>query len=518
MALFELVIALLLAGALLAILARRIGVPYPALLALAGAIAAIVPGTPVVMLDPELALALFVAPTLLDAAFDASPRDMRDNWLPIGALAIIVVGITVAAVAMVAHAIVPAMSWPACIALGAIVAPPDASAAIAVLRQLNPPHRVLVILEGESLFNDATALLIYRLAVAAAAGGSVGGWELIPVLALTVGGAVVLGWLAARLWLRLPLDQGDIPVFVLIQFLGTFAIWILAQRLGVSAIITVVVYAITLARWAPKRSHARARIASYAVWEVVVFVLNVLAFVLIGLQLKAIFGRLDGGWAVYVGTAAAICLVVILVRIAWVMPYNVALRWKLGRFGDGGGRRLARPTFGSGVVISWCGMRGIVTLATALALPADFGHRDLIVFCAFWVVLGTLALQGLTLRPLMQRLLLPVDNSVAEEIRLARSTTARAAIDALQERGDTNSVALLRREYAARVSGGAELPSDAERLPGLQRHLVSIQRRVLFRLRRDGTIGDDAFHAIEEELDILDLAADPRIRTLDGPD
>jgi monovalent cation/hydrogen antiporter len=218
MVLFELVIALLLAGALLAAWSRYIGVPYPALLALAGAAAAFLPGTPEVTLEPDLALALFVAPVLLDAAFDASPRDIRNNWLPIGALAVVVVGLTVAVVAVVARALVPGMPWAAAVALGAIVAPPDASAATAVLRQLRPPHRLLVILEGESLLNDATALLIYRVAVGAAAGSAALSWHVLPVALLTAGGGAALGWGLARLWTLMPAHRADIPVDVLVQF------------------------------------------------------------------------------------------------------------------------------------------------------------------------------------------------------------------------------------------------------------------------------------------------------------
>lgn len=512
MVLFELVIALLLAGALLTAWSRRLGIPYPALLALAGAAVAILPGMPEVALEPGLALALFVAPVLLDAAFDASPRDLRDNWVPIGALAVVVVGLTVAAVALVARALVPEMPWAAAVALGAIVAPPDASAATAVLRQLRPPHRMLVILEGESLLNDATALLIYRTAVAAAAGGATFGWHILPELLLTAGGGAALGFVLARLWRFLPAHRAELPIDVLVQFLGTFAVWILADRLGVSAIITVVAYAMTLARQT-SRMGARRRIASYAVWDVAVFVLNVLAFVLIGLQLKAILGRLDGGWNLYLGVAASVCATVILVRIVWVMAHNAATRWKIRQFGEGAGRKLMPPTIGSGVVISWCGMRGIVTLATALALPEGFAQRDLIVFCAFCVVLGTLTLQGLTLRPLMQRLDLPEDNSVEEEIRLARQATSRAAMQALRagDRSGTGSQAeLLYREYAARAAGGAEAPARAG-------SLAELQGPALLALRRDGTIGDDAFHAIEEELDIIELTADQRVRTLDAP-
>src|SRR4051794_11859222 len=191
MATFDLVIGMLFVGALLSLWANRIGVPYPALLALGGAVLAIVPGTPDVALDPQLALALFVAPVLLDAAYDASPRDLRANLRPLISLALVMVALTIVAVAIVARKLVPGMSWPVAITLGAIVAPPDASAATAVLRRLRPPHRLLVILEGESLFNDASALLVYRLAVGAAMTGAASGWKILPLLLLTCGGGVI---------------------------------------------------------------------------------------------------------------------------------------------------------------------------------------------------------------------------------------------------------------------------------------------------------------------------------------
>src|SRR6476469_8027136 len=188
MALFELVIALLLAGAVLAAVARRLNAPYPALLALAGAALALLPNAPNVTLDPELALTLLVAPVLLDAAFDSSPRDLKQNWRAVTSLALIAVGLTVVGVAVVARWIIPELPWAAAVALGAIVAPPDAAAATAVLRQLRPPHRVLVVLEGESLLNDASALLVYRVAVGAAMGAAFDGWGILPLLLLTCGG------------------------------------------------------------------------------------------------------------------------------------------------------------------------------------------------------------------------------------------------------------------------------------------------------------------------------------------
>ena len=233
MAVFELTIALLLVGAMLALWADRIGVPYPALLALAGAVLALIPGTPQVTLDPELALALFVAPVLVDAAYDASPAGSagqphsRHRARAGGG------GLTIAAVALVARYVVPEMPWAAAIALGAIVAPPDASAATAVLRKLRPPHRLMVILEGESLFNDASALLAYRIAVGAAITGTFSGWSLLPMLLLTCGGGVIFGIVLARAYLWVSSGAStNLQVSIVLQFIGTFAVWILAERIG----------------------------------------------------------------------------------------------------------------------------------------------------------------------------------------------------------------------------------------------------------------------------------------------
>ncbi|NPD70165.1 hypothetical protein HN018_03780 [Lichenicola cladoniae] len=517
MALFELVIALLLIGALLAAWSSRVGLPYPALLALAGSAAAFIPGIPIMALDPRLALVLFVAPTLLDSAYDASPRDIRANWLPISALAVIVVLLTVIAVAWVGHAMVPGMPWAAAVALGAIVAPSDASAATAILRYLRPPHRLLVIIQGESLLNDAVSLIIYRIAVTAAVTGGSVGWTVMPQFLFTVGGGGLLGWTLARLLLMTPTHRLEIPIAVLVQFLSTFAVWLLADRLGVSAIITVVVYAVVIARHVPLRDGARRRIASYAVWDVAVFVLNVLAFLLIGLQLRAIVSRMSGQIALYVEVAGVVLLVVILVRLVWVMGYNAILRWALHRLGPRSGRQPARPTAGGGLIIAWCGMRGIVTLATALALPDTFIDRDIIIFCALSVVLGTLMLQGMTLRPLMQRLRLPEDNLVQEETVLARRETAQAAVAFLRNVTVSDNAALLLDEYATRAEGVAQLDGREDTLAGLQGKAVVVQRQRLAVLRRDGVIGDDAFHAIEEELDIIELTADPRIRATAAP-
>ena len=511
-------IALLLVGAVLSLWSARLGVPYPALLALTGAALALMPGVPELTLDPELALALFVAPALLDAAYDASPRDLRDNLTPVISLAIGAVGVTIVAVAMTAHLFVPEMSWAAAITLGAIVAPPDASAAAAVLRRLKLPHRILVVLEGESLFNDASALLVYRIAAAAAVTGSFSGWHVLPMLVLTCGGGVALGMLLARLFLKMSSMVKDIPISILMQFVSTFAVWMIADRIGVSAIIVVVCYAMTLARRVPADRDARHRIASFAVWEVSVFVLNVLAFVLIGLQLRAIVNRVDSSeWATYAYCALAVCAAVIVTRIVWWMSHNAIARWKIRLYGANLPRPMMLPTVGSGLIISWSGMRGIVTLAAALALPGNFPYRDLVVFCAFAVVLATLVLQGATLRWLIGRVGIPPDDVVDREIGIARAETARAALRTLQADSSPTSLAL-RREYESRLESGGQQsngsPAADTSSADLQRRVVREQRQALRDLRAKDVIGEAAFQVVEGELDILELTADPRVRSL----
>jgi Na+/H+ antiporter len=502
--LFETVIVLLLIGAALAALARRVGAPYPALLALAGAGLALLPGTPVVTLDPELALVLFVAPVLLDAAFDASPRDLRHHWRPVAGLALLTVGVTVAVVAVTVRALVPDMPWAAAVALGAVVAPPDAAAATAVLRQLRPPHRLLVILEGESLFNDASALLIYRLAVGVAAGGALSGWDVVPTLLFVTAGSIGLGVVLAPLTLGVTARIHDVATAVIVQFSSTFFVWILAERLGLSGILTMVVYAMSVARTAPDLMPARLRIPSYAVWEVAVFVLNALAFILVGLQLKPILAQLGRAELLeYAGVAGAICATVILTRVVWVLGTH-ALR----------GPHTPQGRRGA-MVVAWCGMRGTVTLAAALALPADFPYRDLVLFTSFLVVLGTLVIQGLTLKPLMTALGLEHDDAVEREVRLARVETLRAGAAALADGvAGTEAATLLLRQYEVRLAqaetrqGADEAWGDAPRdLSAAALTATRAERRRLSELRADGTIGDDAFHRVEEELDRAELGA-----------
>jgi Na+/H+ antiporter len=511
---FEELLGVLLVAVLLAAAARKIGTPYPAFLALVGAVLAFLPGTPAFSIDPEVALALFVAPVLLDAAYDVSPRDLKDNWVPVVSLAVVSVILTTVAVAIVAHKLVPGMPWAAAIALGAIVSPPDAAAAIPVLRLLRPPHRILTILEGESLFNDAGALLIYRLAVGAVAMNSFSVRAVAPTILLVVVGSIVAGPVLAWLTLSWTKRVRDVPTAIILQFIFTFGVWILADRLGLSSVLTMVSYAIAVARSAPERIPARVRLPSYAVWETAVFLLNVLAFVFIGLQIRPILTGLEPAMRTrYLYVAGAVLVVVIVVRIVWVMTHNTVLRWKIRRFGFHPRRPMDPPTVGSGLAISWAGMRGVVTLAAALALPEPFPFRDLIVLTAFSVVLGTLVLQGLTLNPLLRLLGLQDDDPVGREVDAARERALQAALSTLD--GNTSPEAeAVRQELTAHLShsGGdsAATEDQGSSHEEIHRRALSAARRVSFDMRARDDIGDDAFHRLEEEFDWLEMGSGSR--------
>jgi monovalent cation/hydrogen antiporter len=512
MAELEKLIALFVAAVVLAAAARRVGAPYPVFLALGGAVLAFVPGSPQFTVRPELALALFIAPVLLDAAYDASPRDLRDNWLPVTGLVVFAVGLTTIAVAMIARMLVPELPWAPAIVLGAVVAPPDAAAATAVLRHLQPPRRILTILEGESLLNDASALLIYRLAIGAAASGGFSLAAVAPAFLLAVAGSVVvgpaLGWLTLRLLGRVE----HVPSTIILQFVTTFGVWILAEHIGLSGVLTMVCYAVTVARTAPARIPARARIPSYAVWETAVFALNILAFIFIGLQIRPILASLEAGdRSRYAAVAGAVLVTVIVVRLVWHMSFNAVVRWRDRRFGFNPPRPMLRPTVGSGLVISWAGMRGIVSLAAALALPSGFPFRDLIVLTAFCVVLGTLAIQGLTLKPLLRALDLRDDDPVGQERRAARDRALRAGLASLQH--DPSPAAdAVRQEFTAHLEhdhedddghGGEGPAAEHTRL---HREALAAARQAVLAMRESDEIGDDAFHEVEEELDWLEMA------------
>jgi len=500
MALFESTLALLLGAVILTGVARRVGVPYPSLLAIAGAALAFVPAGPELEIEPDLALALFVAPVLLDAAFDTSPRDLRRNVIPLVSLVVVAVGLTTAAVAWVGWRL-GGLPIAAAVALGAIVAPPDAAAAAAVLGRLRLPRRILHVLQGESLLNDATALLVYRIAV-----GHTG-----PIVALMAVGSPLAGWLLARLYLLGTARVRDAASFTVLTFVGTFGVWLLAARVGLSPIITMVTYGMALSREASRRATARNRVSTYSVWETAVFVLNVLAFVIMGLQARPILNRLSRESLFHaLLVSGAVLAAVIVVRIAYVMAYSTVARLKNRWVGVALTPGMAPPTVAGGLLVSWCGMRGLVTLATAFALPSGFPGRDLIVLSAFCVVLGTLVIQGFTLRPLLDRLGFETDGGVEREISRGRLGIMQAALDTLAGERSPAAAAVREGYLAAReVAASPEEPQGPTEHDRLRLRAITAQRLTLHRLREQGAIGDEAFHRLEEEVDWAELDAAP---------
>jgi CPA1 family monovalent cation:H+ antiporter len=381
-----------------------------------------------------------------------------------------------------------------------------------VLRQLRPPRRILTILEGESLLNDASALLIYRLAIGAVTAGSFSLATVAPTFLLAVAGSVVVGPVLGWIMLQTMHRVTHVPSAIILQFLTTFGVWILAEHIGLSAVLTMVCYAVTVARQAPERIPARSRIPSYAVWETAVFALNILAFIFIGLQIRPILASLEAAdRGRYAAVAAAVLVTVIVVRVAWHMSFNAVVRWRDSRFGFHPPRPMLRPTVGSGLVISWAGMRGIVSLAAALALPSGFPYRDLIVLAAFCVVLGTLAIQGLTLKPLLRALDLRDDDPVGQERRAARDRALRAGLASLQHNPSPAADAV-RQEFTAHLEHEhADGDGDGGESPGsehsrLHQEALAAARQAVLAMRASDEIGDDAFHEVEEELDWLEMA------------
>ena len=521
MLILEWIVPLLIGAVALTTLARRLGVPYPAFLALGGMGLALLPQGPNFTLDPNLALALFVAPVLLDTAYDASLRDIRANWAPITLLVLAAVAVTTAAVAVAARLMLPDLPWAAAIALGAIVAPPDATAATAILRQVRLPLRISTILEGESLLNDASALFIYRLAVGVAAVGAFDGRFVLTAFVLVLPLSVAAGWLLSQVTTKIVGRIEDAPSSIIIQFAFTFGIWMLAEKLQLSPVITIVAYAVTISNRGPRRFGARIRLPSYAVWETVTFLLNVLAFVLIGLQLRPI---LDGMKAARLETSIEFALVIlvvcILARLAWTTFFQFV---RLRPFGPLG-RHLAPPsgvpsaaafTKGS-LVIGWSGMRGIVTLAAAFALPdgstgeAAFPHRDLMLLTAFVVVLGTLVLQGTTLKPLLRWAALEDNDPVGREIGRTRTEINRAALAEIA--GEDGPVAAALRAELTEILRQAETHPEGfapahTAHDDLRLRTIAAARTRLHDLRASGDIGGEAFARVEVELDQAEMHA-----------
>jgi monovalent cation/hydrogen antiporter len=511
-----LLVVLLVAVAGLGTLSRLIGVPYPIVLVIGGLMLGFAPGIPEVELDPDLVLVIFLPPLLYSAAFFASLRDLKADLRVISMLAVGLVIATAAAVAVVAHELIDGLPWAAAFALGAIVAPTDPVAATQVARRLGVPRRTINVLEGESLINDASALVLYKIAVGAIGTGA---FSLAEAGLRFVGGAaggVAIGLAVAVAIREVRRRLDDPPVEITISLLSGYAAYVPAEALHVSGVIAAVTAGVALGWWAPTLASPLVRQQAFALWSLLTFLLNALLFVLIGLQLPTILEDLSGESPSFLlGVAAAVAVVVTGTRIAWVMLVPLVIRVLDRRESQ----RERRSSWRTRMVVAWAGMRGSVSLAAALALPADTPQRDLLVFVTFAIILSTLVFQGLTLPALIRRLGVHADedDDAREELR-ARLTATQAALTRIEElaaedwtREDTiermeRMYAYRRRRLKARA-GKIEDDGYEDRSVSYQRivrEVLEAQRAAIVGLRNEGVISNDVMHRIERELDLED--------------
>lgn len=513
-ALFEIVLALLAGALLLSALAGHTALPPAAALVGGGMVLALTPGVPAFDLDPDLILVLFLPPLLMASAYYTVWRDFRAAMLPILLLALGAVAFTTLTVGYAVHLVAPALPLAVCFTLGAIVSPPDAVAAKAVLQRVRLPRRLTTILEGESLVNDASGLVLYRFSVAAALTGSFSAPEALGRFVwLAVGGTAIglvsgLGIIEVVKRLR----QSDLVIALTLIF--SWAIYILAERLEASGVLAVVAAGILFGIRQHASLDAGIRLQASAVWRIVVYVLEALVFVLIGLALRGVLGH-GGAAAVVAALPLALVTVaaVVVSRLVWVLAaasltprlQPARLPWQ------------PEPTTQTALVVGWAGMRGVVTLAIALALPEDFPARDTLLLASFAVILFTVVVQGTTLGPLIR--LLRVDAIAQTDAETMNEAAARAAVnqvafEAVQAMvgADGPMHPQLTAEYRVRATATARLRDNPDEV---NRHRIehfaaalsatAAGRAELIRLHRDGQIHDSVLNVLEEEFDLEEL-------------
>jgi CPA1 family monovalent cation:H+ antiporter len=496
MTFFESLLALLLVAILLLQLARRLSLPYPAMLAGAGVIVAMIPQAPSFTIDPATCLALFIAPAVVDAAFDFPPGATRRFLVPLIMYAVVAVLLTTAVVAWIGWAIL-GLPIAAAITLGAVVSPPDAAAATAVLRKLSLSRKTDAVLKGESLFNDATALLLFSGALTVLERGGLNGATAIR-LGLAAPGGLLLGIVCGRLWVYVSRVVKDTLGGVLLQFVTAYVMWVTAQHLGLSAVLCVIAFAMTLSsRLEPADFTARMRVESYAVWTAVVFTLNVLAFLLMGMQSRSIVLRMQGPHLRHsLAFAGLVFVAVVITRMVVVLGYGY---WEYRRDKSPEARNEA-------IFMGWCGMRGFVTLATAFALPENFPHRDTVVLTAFFVALASLVVQGFTLEPLVRKLGLDRSRQSLEEVASARVALARTALESIAaEQGPEaeNLQYRLSLKLQRCMDRGQCGPMDRMHTLGLK--AIEAEREELEKLRNDDEISATGYLDLQEQLDWTEL-------------
>jgi Na+/H+ antiporter len=501
----ESILILMLAATLLVRLAEFGKVPAPIVLVVGGLAIAFVPGLPTVELDPDAIFLVFLPPLVFSAGWRTSPHELRTVMRPLALLAIALVFLTAAVVAVVAHATVPGLGWAEAAVLGAILAPTDAVAAIAIFRRIGGPERVRLLVEGESMINDGTALVLYSIALGVATGGAFSlGDAALEYVAVSLGGIAVglaVGFLAILVIRR----QTDASLVVVLTLLTAYGAYIGAEELGVSGILAAVVAGLYGGYQSPRAVDADTRLSSVAFWNVLIFALEMTLFVLLGVQLPGIVDDLkasSSGVGELLGPVAAIAAASIAVRLAFVF----AMRADAGE------------TLGERFAVSWSGMRGAVSLAAALAVSLDVPGRPQIIFLTFALILVTLVGQGLSLPFVIRKLRLEEPRRWSDEEAVARMEAAQAALDRIdeiegEERAADSQLKRLRDLYRARfkmcqmVLGGEDPETIAreQRLAdygGLRRELIGVEREILLDLRGAERLRNATMRQIERDLDL----------------
>jgi CPA1 family monovalent cation:H+ antiporter len=534
----ELVLLLLVVVTALTPVARKLNVPYPVLLVLGGLVLAITPIAPNIQITPDLVFLLFLPPLIFRAAFVTSVRDFRLLLRPILSLSVGLVLATTLAVALVLHALMPAIGWPLAFAFGAIVSPPDAVAAAAVFRGLGVPRKLVILLEGESLINDATALVAYRAALGAAIVAFSAGEASVQILVVGIGGmlvGLVVGVLAAWLVRRV----NDPSVEITLSLLIPFAAYLPAESLGVSGILATVAAGLYLGPRSPYYWGSDERIRARAVWDILEFILNGLVFILIGLQLSSILPTLQTRSLLsLIGQGLLISLTLIVVRMIWVFADARVGVWLMRFMAAIHSEREPlivnrTKSWREVLVVSWAGMRGVVSLAVVLSLPVATPERNVLIFLTFFVILVTLVGQGLTL-PLLIRVLGVASDSdiLANQEQLARRTATEAAlarIEQLRNEWPTHLplIDTLQGQYNHRAShlghssNGSRDPDSPDDMPDedetdqelLEHHLIrravlSAERSAVLDLHDQGEIDNEVWRKIERDLDLEELRMD----------
>jgi CPA1 family monovalent cation:H+ antiporter len=525
----EIVILLVAVVLGVASVSNRLSAPYPILLVIVGLVLAAIPGLPEIRIEPDLVFLVFLPPILWAAAYFTSFRDFRANARPILLLAVGLVLATTAAVACVAHALLPGLGWAAAAALGAIVSPPDAVSATAIAGRLGLPRRVVTILEGESLVNDAMALVLYHAAVAAVVAGSFSFGSAVGELLLATSLGVGIGLAVGALACAAARITEDSFADIAITLLAPYVAWVLAERFHGSGVLACVAGGLYSRRHLDAFLAPLTRLQAHSVWTMLVYLLNGVIFVLIGLQLRPMQHAIPpGDLGPLLLCAAAVLGVVIGLRLCWVP----LLAW-LPRVVSASLRtRDPMPPRAAIALIGWIGMRGIVTIAAALALPFTTAtgdplpFRGELVLLSFGVVLGTLLLQGLSLPWLVPRLHLPVDRLHVQEELKARTQAVTMALRRLGELAQepwarAHHVDQLRVSYEARLERILLLGEDADlvrdeelALHRLHEEILRTARQAVVQLRDQGVVGDEVTFKLERELD-LELV---RLGVLKGPE